>query len=80
MKTKPKKRKAPKTPRPLALVRLVPDVLLSGNFPFRPICAYIFLGEIPNMPGHGIFIDLTFRVIHSGYHIDNFEEIPEDET
>jgi len=37
-----------------------------------------FLGEIPNMPGHCILIDCKGRV-HPGFHMDSFEEIPEED-
>ena len=41
---------------------------------------YIFLGEITNMPCHGVFIDcVTNQIIH-GLHIDDFKEVPEDEV
>jgi hypothetical protein len=38
----------------------------------------LYLGEIPNMPGHCALCDGD-RVLY-GYHISNFEEVPEDET
>lgn len=41
---------------------------------------FIYLGEIPNMPGHGVFIGHESGQIYSGYHIERFEEVPEDET
>jgi len=33
---------------------------------------YLFLGEIKNMPGHGIFIDPRTRQTLYGYHVENF--------
>lgn len=40
----------------------------------------IFLGEIPNMPGHCIVYDTLSKQMMIGYHTENFEEIPEDEV
>jgi hypothetical protein len=40
----------------------------------------IYLGEIPNMPGHGVLLSRLDNKIYAGYHIDYFEEVPEDET
>lgn len=34
--------------------------------------SYLFLGEIGNMPGHGIFSCLLTKNILSGYHLDDF--------
>jgi len=33
---------------------------------------YLFLGEIKNMPGHGIFVDQKSGKTLFGYHMDNF--------
>jgi hypothetical protein len=40
---------------------------------------YVFLGEIPNMPGHCVVADANTGQLFTGYHTDNFAEIPEDE-
>ena len=40
----------------------------------------IFLGEIKNMPEHGIFVGHKSGKVYSGYHVFDFEEIPIDET
>jgi len=40
----------------------------------------IYFGEIPNMPGHGIFMDRKTGKFYTGYHIENFIELSEDET
>ena len=34
--------------------------------------AYVFLGEIKNMPGHGVYMDQS-GVGHWGYHCDEYE-------
>ena len=52
----------------------------SGVFKKDPAMIFIFLGEIPNMLGHGIFIGRDSGKIYSGFHTDSFEEIPEDEV
>jgi len=36
----------------------------------------VFLGEIPNMTGRGIFMSKNHRYI--GYKISNFKEVPTD--
>ena len=40
----------------------------------------IYLGEIPNMPEHGVFIGHKSGRVYSGYHIWDFEELGEDEV
>lgn len=40
----------------------------------------VFLGEIPNMPGHVVVADPNSGRIHSGFHIERFIELGEDET
>lgn len=41
---------------------------------------YLYLGEIVNMPGHGVFVGMKTNVVYTGYHIDEFEEITEEEV
>jgi len=38
---------------------------------------WVFVGEITNMPEHGVFLNHRTGQIVSGYHIDNFVEIGE---
>jgi len=33
---------------------------------------YLFLGEVRNMPGHGIFVDQKTGTTLFGYHLENF--------
>jgi hypothetical protein len=40
---------------------------------------FIFLGEISNMPGHCILVDIKTGLILSGYHSDNFKEVKEND-
>ena len=49
-----------------------------SNYPFATDLPLIFLGEIVNMPEHGIFIGKSGKIYH-GYHIWNFRELTEDE-
>ncbi len=49
------------------------------KYPFEKNDVYVFLGEISNMPGHGIFIDYQTGQIFCGYHIEYFTEINKDE-
>jgi hypothetical protein len=50
------------------------------RYPFNPKAVYVFFGEFPNMPGHCVVADHRTGQIYSGYHTENFEEIPGDET
>lgn len=50
------------------------------KYPFRAKAAYVFFGEIPNMPGHCVVADQRSGQIYSGYHTDNFVELAEEET
>lgn len=79
--------------RPMALVRFTDETkqrILANLAPvYRPYfgengegieSAWVFFGEIPNMPGHGVFMGHTSHTFLFGWHIEDFEEIPEDET
>lgn len=44
---------------------------------------FVFVGEIPNMPGHCVASPSTgdaHGMLIFGYHTDNFIELSEDET
>lgn len=41
---------------------------------------FIYVGEIPNMPTHGVFIDVPTGLNKVGYHIDSFRELTDDEV
>jgi hypothetical protein len=49
-------------------------------YPFIHGKIYVFLGEVPKMPGHCVVAEYPTGIIISGYHVDWFLEIPEDET
>ena len=40
---------------------------------------FIYLGEIPNMPGHVVVAGNNGRIYY-GFHDDDFEELTEDEV
>lgn len=50
------------------------------RYPFKKEEVYVFLGEIPNMPGHCLVADRKSGKIHAGYHTESFTEIPDDEV
>ena len=47
---------------------------------FKKDSHQVFLGEIPNMPGHCLVADTKTGRIYTGFHTDRFREIPEDQT
>lgn len=49
------------------------------KYPFATDLPLIFLGEIANMPEHGIFIGASGKC-YWGYHIWNFRELSETEV
>lgn len=68
-------------PRPLSLVRFRTEIEESLSlYPFANDMPLIFLGEIPNLPDHGVFLGHRSGRAYSGYHIDNFVELTEDEV
>jgi len=71
------------TPRPLSLVRIVDDTSATReppNYPFEPGMTLVFLGEIPNMPGHCVVAEVGTGRLHVGYHTERFVELREDEA
>ena len=46
---------------------------------FKPNKVYIFLGEIFQMPGHCIVVEMKTGKVICGYHTENFIELTEDE-
>jgi hypothetical protein len=51
-----------------------------SRYPFTRQGVYVFLGEIPNMPGHCVVAEHPRGKIYSGYHTEYFAEIPEDQV
>jgi len=69
-------------PRPLSLVKIKPSwkaAAESYQFPFLNDMPLVYFGEIPNMREHGIFVGYSSGRIYSGFHIDYFIELSEDE-
>jgi len=62
--------------RMLSLVKLT-KMAQSGSppHPLAKDLPLIFLGEIPNMPDHGVFIGHKTGRAYVGYHIADFEEL-----
>jgi hypothetical protein len=73
----------PRIPRQYSLVRFRFDHCppeFHSKYPFTRDGVYVFFGKIPNMPGHCVVCDHNTGQVYSGYHIENFSEIPNDET
>ena len=71
------------SPRPLALVKLKSEFAsgaVAKDFPFLKDLPLVYLGEIPNMPEHGIFVGHHSGRFYSGYHINQFVELNENEV
>lgn len=72
-----------KTLRKLSLVKLkkkwVADPA-SKDLPFIHDIPLVFLGEIPNMPDHGVFAGHQSGRIYSGFHIAQFVELSKNEV
>ncbi len=70
-------------PRQYSLVSFNYDSLPSEyheKYPFTKKGVYVFFGEIPNMGGHCVVADHKTGQIFSGYHTENFVEIPNEEV
>jgi len=71
-----------KAVRPLALVRLKPEFASlpqMQSLPFANDTPLVYLGEIPNMPEHGVFAGQHSGRVYAGYHIAQFEELPAED-
>jgi hypothetical protein len=69
-------------PRKLSLVKFNFDgcpVEYHKKCPFSSEVVYVYLGDIVNMPGHCVVVEHETGRIYSGFHTENFVEIPEDE-
>ena len=58
------------------------DHLKKYNDRYRFTCdtSFIYLGEIPNLPGYCVIAGTTTGKIYSGYHIENFRVATEEEV
>jgi hypothetical protein len=71
-----------KLPRKLSIVKLkkkwaIEPALQSA--PFFKDMPLVYLGEIPNMPEHGVFVGHQSGRVYSGLHISQFTELTENE-
>ena len=71
--------------RQFTLVQLNPvakNTMADGGIkpPYIDDLPLIFLGEIKNMPTHGVFLGHRSGKIYSGYHMADFEEVPDEEV
>ena len=57
----------------------VKDITEIGKYPFANDLPLVFLGEIVNMPEHGIFIGKSGKN-YLGFHIWNFRELTDEEV
>jgi hypothetical protein len=75
--------KKSRSPRQYSLVRFDFEGLpikYHKKYPFKKNEVYVYFGEISNMRGHCIVANHKTGKIHSGYHIENFIELTEDEA
>ena len=73
----------PVSPRQYSLVRFRFEALPAeyhDRYPFTPDGAYVFFGDIPNMPGHCVVADHKTGRVYSGYHTESFAELPPDDV
>ncbi len=68
-----------RAPRKLSLVKFVGSPR-DKHMPFKTTSTYLFLGEVVQMPGHCVVADVETGRIWSGYHTDNFRELPKDDA
>jgi hypothetical protein len=79
------RRERKETKKPVSAVAVITPgtekPLRNGAFvrSLRSRSEYVFLGEIPNMPEHGIFADISGKV-HFGLHLSDFREQTEEEV
>ena len=52
---------------------------ITVDYPFSDDLPLVYLGELANMPEHGIFIGRSGKC-YFGYHLWNFRELREDEV
>ena len=72
--------------RQYALVKEKEEYFTVGaNISANKDTAFVFLGEIPNMPGHCVVVEhlvkgLNPGKIYTGFHTDRFQELSKDEV
>ena len=72
------------TPRQYSLVKFdysgMTDEWVKEYKKIFDVDIFIYLGEIPNMPGHCVLLRHSDGAHFFGYHIENFVELTEDEV
>jgi hypothetical protein len=68
-------------PRQYSLVKHIGLTnMKQSRGPFSGKKLFIYLGEIPNMPGHCVVADYLTGKLYSGYHIERFIEVPVEDV
>jgi hypothetical protein len=68
-----------RAPRELSLVKVAPRAN-GKRYPFARDLPLVYLGEIPNLPGHCVVAGSKTGRVYSGYHIETFVELSSDEV
>ena len=55
------------------------DEISLGEYPFKDDLPLVYLGEIANMPGHGLFAGTRTGKMYCGYHLAIFRELTGEE-
>lgn len=78
-----KKPKRNKKIRSMSLVKFDWDKMpieYHKAFPFSQHDVFVYLGEIKQMPGHGVFINTRSSQVYCCYHTDEFIELTNEEV
>jgi hypothetical protein len=67
-----------KAPRKLSLVKVSPAVI--AELAISDSQVYLFLGEIPNMPGHCVIAEYPTGRVISGLHTERVRELKINEV
>lgn len=70
--------KSKKSPRPLSIVKAV-NIDSAWRYGWGNGETFIYLGEIPNMPGHCVLYRISAEKILYAFHTENFVELTEEE-
>ena len=67
--------------KPLSIVKLTDECVKQcyDHMFDRDDFQFVYLGEIPNMPGHCVVIGWSTGKVYSGFHSENFRLLMEDE-
>jgi hypothetical protein len=59
---------------------VAPKSELRHLYPFNDSDVFVFMGEIPNMMDHCVVANVVTGRVISGFHIEDFVELTEDEV